>query len=474
MDFVLGVDLGTSYFKLGLFNRSGVLCGLGRVAVTKDFGDGTRCEIPIARFWSLLQQGLLQACRMADTKPDRIQAVAYASQANSFVLLDQNMATLTPIILWSDNRSQGLAGIQELFQTSEFLHDTGLGVACNHQFCVAKILWLQKYQPEIWSRAAHLMTLSDYFTFALTNHNVGDTGTAALLGLLNIHTLAWQRHIIDLGGVELSSPLRPGSVAGGLSPQGAAVLGLRAGIPYVLGSLDHHMAAIGAGLDHIADMSESTGTVLACLKSTAGFHPKKDICTGTGFLGKSYYQLTFDDNGASGLEWYQQHHAGQSSMADLQQQAGTVAIGSDGLVARPNAERYPNLDGFLHKTLNCNHGHFTRALLESTAASMVKLVQHLSAEKLPSRITATGGGAKSNLWLQIKADMLGIEYVVTATPEPACLGAAMLASSAAGWFDKPDNAAEKWINIAKIFKPVSENHEKYLQWYQALQYQPGV
>ena len=61
MKFVLGVDLGTSYFKLGLFNPDGELCGLGRIEVPKNVGDGSRCEVPVARFWSLLQQGVAEA-----------------------------------------------------------------------------------------------------------------------------------------------------------------------------------------------------------------------------------------------------------------------------------------------------------------------------------------------------------------------------------------------------------------------------
>lgn len=464
MDYILGVDLGTSYFKLGLFNRNGDLAGLGRVATPVDIGDGTRREMRIDRFWTILQQGLQQACKMANTTPDRIQAVAYAAQANSFVLLDKSMDPLTPVILWSDDRSLGMAGIPDFFQIKNFINVTGLGVACNHQFCAAKILWLQKHQPEVWRRAAHLMTLSDYFTFALTNLQVGDAGTASLLGLLNIHNLQWQRDIIDLEQVELSAPKRPGTLLGGLDRRSAALLGLSPGIPFILGSLDHHMAAIGAGLNLIADMSESTGTVLACLKASHDFHPVENVCTGAGLKGGHYFQLAFDDNGAAGLEWYQQHYANGLSMAELEQEAAKVAIGSDGMTARPLAHRYKNLDGFENKSWRHDHGHFIRALLESTAAGLKKLVQRLSGAKWPTRITATGGGAKNDLWLQIKADLLATEFIRTATPAPACLGAAMLAAQAIGWVDDLESATEKWIKIEKTFTPSLKNHEIYLRW----------
>ena len=115
MDYVLGIDLGTSYFKLGVFNRKGDLCGFGRIHVPKDKGDGTRSEIPIDRFWRLLRQCLTDACREAGIQADQIKAVSYSSQANSFILFDTNNQPLTPLILWNDDRAMDLKNIQTLF-----------------------------------------------------------------------------------------------------------------------------------------------------------------------------------------------------------------------------------------------------------------------------------------------------------------------------------------------------------------------
>jgi xylulokinase len=469
MKLVLGVDLGTSYFKLGLFDRSGDLRGLAKVKVIKERGDGSLCEISAERFWLLLCQGLQQACRMAGARLECIEALSYASQANSFILLQADGNPLTPIILWSDQRSAGLDGVQALFRHRDFLQQTGLGLECHHQFCVAKLLWLQTQRPEIWSRAAYLLTLSDYFTFALTGQLVGDCGTASLLGLLNVHTLEWLPHIIDLGQAQLVTPQRPGTVAGVLSHHGAALLGVRPAIPLVLGSLDHHLAGMGAGLNQIAEMCESTGTVLACLKSDSIFNPQPQVCVGAGMGEGQFYQLVFDDNGASGLEWYQQVHAAGLTFVELEQMARLAGIGSDGLTARPMACQYDALQGFLQQSALHHHGHFFRSLLESTAASLVKLVRLLSADHTPQRIVATGGGAASDLWLQIKADLLGVEYIATATHTPACLGAAMLAAIALGWFTDLDRASAKWIHIRKTFKPDSSNHQKYLAWYRTLE-----
>jgi xylulokinase len=127
---------------------------------------------------------------------------------------------------------------------------------------------------------------------------------------------------------------------------------------------------------------------------------------------------------------------------------------------------YNVLEGFYNISSSHHHGHFTRAIMESTAASLIQLVDKLAGNERPKRIVATGGGAKSDLWLQIKADLLGIEFVTTQKQVPACTGAAMLASLAAGWYSDVKTVTQEWVKIKKTFRPIPENHEKYVAWYE--------
>ena len=105
----------------------------------------------------------------------------------------------------------------------------------------------------------------------------------------------------------------------------------------------------------------------------------------------------------------------------------------DGLIALPSANQYKNLAGFKCRTDKHSHGHFIRAIMNSTTKSLAELADGLCQDEKPNRFFATGGGAKSNLWLQLKADVLGAKFVTTNCDEPACRGAAMLAATAAGW-----------------------------------------
>jgi len=454
MKFVLGIDLGTSYFKLGLFNKDGNLCGLGRAAVDSDAGDSSLCELPTERFWELLKNALTDACRQADAQTNDIQALAYSSQANSFLLLDRDDKPLTPLILWPDSRAKTIQpAIQELWQRSDFLQTVGFGIPASHQSCANKLLWFKNNHSDIWARVNRIMTISDYLTFSLTGKTVGDTGTASLLGLYNLPKQQWWAQALKTIGIQpsqLSTPLLPGTIVGQISRDAEKRLGLNTETVCAVGSLDHHMAATGAGLGQIADLSESTGTVLACLNLNKQYQPTDNRCIGPGVNGKHYYQLAFNDNAAAALEWYQKKYAPNLSIEQLIAAAKKVNPGCDGLIAHRSANRYDNLSGFENKTSHHTHGHFTRAIMESTAASLAELVEGLCGKEKPVRIVATGGGAKSDLWLRIKADMLGVEFVTTNCSEPACKGAAMLASLAARWFRTNDDVADAWISIAVL------------------------
>ena len=468
MDAVLGIDLGTSYFKAGVFDPEGDMLGLGRVAVPKDTGDGTLCEVPCERFWSLLAQVVAAACHDADLQPSELCALSYSSQANSFLLLDGNDRPLTPLVLWPDTRAASREDdLQPLFDRADTMEITGLGIGNSPLYAALKAGWFRRTQPALWKRAARLMTISDYFAFALTGERVGDMGTASLLATLDLQNERWWPDALEAYGLTdemLSTPIYPGSEAGATHRKGADLLGVPAGIPFALGSLDHHVAAIGAGVGHVADMSESTGTVVACVHLADDYTPRAGCCLGPGMYGQGHYMLTFTENGGEGLEWYQREYADGLSLRALDDLANMVPPGSEGLMARPQAHVHDGLSGFIGATDSHGQGHYFRALMESTAASLAQLVDDLCGTERPARIVATGGGAKSIPWLQMKADLIGTVFVTPRCDEPACLGAAMLAAIAAGWYDELSHIEADWAKLESKVSPDPEGQRVYEEW----------
>ena len=185
---------------------------------------------------------------------------------------------------------------------------------------------------------------------------------------------------------------------------------------------------------------------------------------GPHIFGDGYYQLAFDNFGASMIQWYQQNHAPDLSLAELTKKAAVVPVGCDGLMAAETISQYEGLGGFKHRSSCHQHGHFVRAIMETASLKLSMLIEHLWDGKKPSRIVSTGGGAKNDLWLQIKADMLNVEFVVTDCTEPACRGAAMTAALAAGWFENLDEVSDAWISVKNKYCPNHQKHQDYQKW----------
>ncbi len=290
--------------------------------------------------------------------------------------------------------------------------------------------------------------------FRLTGRRVGDAGTASMLGTLDQRTLEWwpaALEALELDADRLSQPVRPGK-AMGETGSCAQALGLPRGAKVVVGGMDHHMAALGAGVGRLGQLSESTGTVLACVHPTAEFTPLAGTTSGPD-VASGYYHLNWHVNGANVLAWYQSTHAPDMSFSQLTELAGAVGAGEGLPTALPCANQYPGLSGFAEVPPRCEHGHYVRAILESTSRSMAEIVRVFYPSTPPGRIVATGGGARSELWLQTYADQLGCEVVATGVEEPAALGAAMLAATAAGWFPSVADAGGAWVKARKVFAP---------------------
>ncbi len=453
MRLFLGIDLGTSYFKVGLFDERGTLRGLGRVAVKSSCPSPGRAELAVGEFWRRLQTGLAQALAEADAKAGDIAALSYSSQANTFLLLDSANAPLTPLIFWTDRRAAPLERtLAEFAGTGAFRDAIGFG-GISAEFAPAKWRWFQREEPEVWRRVSRVMTISDYLTLALTGERVGDAGTAALLGLYHLCERTWWDPALTAFGVDatrLSLPLSPGSFAGRTTPGGAALLDLPIGIPFAVGGLDHHVAAIGAGIGRWGDVGISTGTVLAAVALVDEIEPRRGSFHGPHVMGDRYYRLRFDSAGAQQLEDYRRRHLPDSRIEDLLALAEKIPPGATA-AAGTNANR------------SLDHASAVRALLESMAAAHRKLVHDLSGADGARRVVVSGGGARSALWLQIQADMLGLPMVASAG-EAACLGAAMFAAVAAGTYGRVADASEAMVHPFRVYEPDAETVAIYRQW----------
>lgn len=454
MAYFLGVDLGTSYFKVGLFDEIGTLKGLSRQALLKETPVPGHCEVAVSVFWRLLRDSVADVLRQAGLAAGEVTGLSYSSQANTFILLGRADRALTPLILWTDMRGEPLPG--DLWG---FTYHAGYGrrtgfTGMTGEWAAAKWHWFQRNRPKLWSDVRSIMTISDYFTYALTGERVGDAGTAALLGLYDLTAREWWPAALaafDIERTHLSRPLRPGTPCGRTSAEARRLLGLPPGIPFAVGSLDHHMAALGSGLGETADVSISTGTVLAALTRVRSVAPQPNCYHGPDFDDTGFFRVALDSMGAGQLEDYQTRFAPSLSIEEL---IGLAATASDGLPPRSwQTDLTPQ-----------EHGRHMRYLLEKIAASQCALVQRVTDGAGAQRIVATGGGARSAVWVQMKADMLGVPVSTPFSPERACLGAAMVASVAAKVYPDLTSASAGMLQPGQNYLPNPKNVQRYAPW----------
>ncbi len=462
-EFVLAIDLGTTCFKAGLWDRTGRLAGLVSRPVEKE-KDGVRCELPVQRFWATLKEIIAAVLVQADAGGESVRGIGYASQANTFLLLDRSRTPLTPLISWSDRRAAGMgdAGCVPPWNRPDFLAVTGLGLS-SAEFCLVKLRWLRDREPEVWRRAVRLQTLSDCLVYGMAGQDLGDAGTASLLGIWDLRQQCWWREGLetaDLGFLELSLPCLPGAFAGKTGRQAGDLVGLPEGIPVAIGSLDHHAAALGAGCCSPEFPGVSVGTVIACLRYQDRFEPLAGCAMGPGTHTYPYYRLAFEPNGTVALDSYRHQYGSDMSMEQMLSLASSVPEGSEGLQARAAGE------GFRFENIRPEHGtgHFVRALMESTAAGLANLIGQACRDRAPRKIAVTGGGSRSDLWLQIMANVAGMDLVIPECREAGCLGAGMLAAVNAGWFRDLPEAVTAWSRSHRVIRPDSECAAFYRDW----------
>lgn len=464
MSYILTIDLGTTYFKVCLFDDAGQLAAVRRVVPPTVRSDNGLCELPVDGFERVLVGAVRELKTEIAGGLSDVRAVCFATQANSFLLLDNNDHPLTPIILWPDERAcPAEPVIRSLSQLDGFYHTTGIP-EMSGQFMPAKLRWLRKHEPDVWREASRLCLISDYLTLWMTGQHVTEAGTAGLTGLVDVHQLNWWADAcehVDMPAGFLPHIVRAGTDLGMLRGDAAALFGLPDDCRFIVGCLDQYAGAIGAGNVTPGGVSETTGTVLATIRCADRFNTdaSSGIFQGPGHDKDVWYQMVFGDTSANLLEAYRNSLPGRPGYEALCDMAAEVRAGSDGLRVNPG-----NLSGtntmFAGLTENHTAGHRVRAILEAVAFALNEQVDMLGGRDRPGFIRSVGGAARSDLWLQIKADVLGLTFQATECAEPTSLGAAILAASSLRDVSV-SGLVNDWVRIRRECPAAEDKHRQY-------------
>ena len=431
MASTLVYDLGTTYVKVSLFDNSGNLQGLVRSRTPVRHPQPDRWEMSVDDLLHSLIEATAGVAGQVGGLED-VGHVTYATQANSFALLDSQDQPLTPLILWPDRRAEGVALPADELQR----HRASTGVPEMSEYMMAaKLLWLRKNQPELVAATRRIALIDQLLTAWFTGQHVTEAGAAGITGLADIHHLQWIKTLCDIFGVPLEwlpSIVRAGASLGPVRAETADRLQIPHTATFVVGCLDQYAGAIGAGNLVPWDVSETTGTVLAVVRCSerAELVHSPEVYQGPAWRPGLYYQMAFSDVSARILEDFRATLSETLSFADLDRLAENVEPGADGLRLHPDCTARTGDDLFRDLKKEHTTGHRVRAILEGVSQELERLLALLCAENRPQVIRSAGGAAKSALWRSIKQSTLNCRFEAPDCPEPTSLGAAMLAARA--------------------------------------------
>ncbi len=436
MRIVLGIDNGTQSTKTMFYDLDSkqvvAFSSAGHELIADN--DGSREQK--AEWW--IDALLSCLSQVADDIKSQVQAIGVSGQQHGFVAVDAAGNPLYNVKLWCDTSTAGeCAEMTETFGGEEkLLEEAGNLIAPG--YTAGKILWLKKNHANLYEKMNWVLLPHDYLNFWLTGEAVMEYGDASGTGLLDVRNRKWQEELVNMVDPGLISRLprliEPDAVVGRVSAEAAAKTGLPEGIPVSAGGGDNMMGAIGTGTvsDGVITMSMGTsgtlygysnkpivdpeGILAAFCSSTGGWLPL--LCTMNCTVATELTRNLFD-----------------MDVKEIDRLGGTAPVGAEGVVMLPffNGERVPNLPKGTGSIMGLNNTNYTRANIARSSLESAVYGMKIGLDRFRElgfdvkEIRIIGGGAKSPLWRQMAADVLGVPVLVPKQAEAAALGAALQA-----------------------------------------------
>jgi xylulokinase len=400
---------------------------------------------------------------LADVGAADADGIGLTGQMHGLVVLDERERVLRPAILWNDQRTasecaeiEARVGLHELVRLS--------GNRALPGFTAPKLLWLRRHEPEAYARIAHVLLPKDYVRLRLTGGRATDVSDASGTLLLDVADRRWSEAL--LAALEVPADWLPDVV------ESPSVSGeTRDGVPVAAGAGDQAAGALGVGVDRPGPLSivlGTSGVVFAALPGYAA-DPEGRVHAFCHAVPGGWHAMGVMLSAAGSLAWFREAAAPEASYETLVRETENWPPGAEGLTFLPYlaGERTPHVDpaargAFVGLTLRHDRGALVRAVLEGVAFGLrdsLELLRSLGVDAEVAR--ASGGGARSDVWLRIVASVLGVPLERTASEEGAAFGAALLGAVAGGVFADVHEAVSDTVRITRRIDPVAEWAEEY-------------
>jgi xylulokinase len=479
---LLGIDIGTSKIKICIISSNGkIVDKLSRnVKISKL--QPLYAELDIEDLINSLISSL--KC-IASKYSFYIESIGLSVTSPTLILLDNDMDPVRPGILYLDNRSvkEVQRYVDEIGGEEKFFLKTG-NLPSPSTCVVGAVNWIRSHEPQNWKKTKKICFLNSFLAAKLTGKIGVEPTIASFSGLFDIRNPTnWDNDLLEISGIDRSKlpDIFPSYYKiGGLDRSMSQILGLKEGIPVALGSSDTAAAAFALGLSKNGDIFESFGTsgVLTVCLDKSNF--SKAFMNRCHIIQNRWLCHGAMSTAGAAFSWLLNNiFPEEESIEALERKALSSSPGANGVIFLPylSGERSPIFDSlaravFIGMSLETRKEDLIRAAYEGVAYG-IKQIYSIAREKWnikPDSIKCVGGGTKSLLALQIKADMLGIKYDIISSDYISSYGAALVGGIAAGIYKNFSEIPYWRESSSKIYPNVNnyEIYEKYFAMYKKM------
>ena len=425
-----------------------------------------------AHWWDATVE-TIQAVLAEGVSAEDIAGVGLSGQMHSSVFLDEADEVIRPALLWCDGRTTA---------QREWITDAAGGknalrdMVANEGFTVPKVIWLRDEEPEEYAKLKTLLLAKDYIRFQLTGEKLMEVSDAAGTAMFDVIQRRWSDELLSKIGVDPSIlPQVRESVddCGQITKKAATATGLKAGTVVAGGGADNTCGATGCGVVTPGRVLSSLGTsgVVFAPTTSVAVDPDMRVHTFCHSVPDQWYLMGVVLSAGGSLRWFRDVVAdgeraavatvGQDPYDVLADRAGDVAAGSEGLSFLPYlaGERTPHKDAsakgaYVGLTLRHGRSHLIRATFEGITYALHDSMEIIRDLGIPiDQIRCTGGGAKSDFWLQMQADIYNAPVVTVNSGEGPAMGAALMGGVAGGVFDDLAEAADEFVSVVTTAEP---------------------
>ncbi|SHE88411.1 xylulokinase [Kaistia soli DSM 19436] len=444
---VVGIDIGTSSVKAVIVDRDARVLASGRAAYpTRQPRDGWSEQDPDD--WVKAAIGATRAA--LGGFGGSIEAISLSGHMSAPVLVDDAGRPLGPCHTITDRRSAAESEAIDADVVAALAASSG-NLPATH-LILPKLLWWRAHHPDIWAATRAVLMPKDFVRFFLTGLIASDPTDSGNAMLFDPVDWAWSQALPTAAGIDPSklAPLQPSqSLAGELTAEAAASLGLPQGVPVITGAADMAATLLAAGIDLADDVALTIGTSATVI---AGLQRVEPALLGAMNINVSLdpgvlYAIGSHFGGGGALNWLASLATGlaepdPSWFGPVTAEASAVPEGSEGLVFLPylSGAGSPAFDteargAFLGLSMKHGRGHMLRAIVEGVTADVADSIDLLASVGARKRIVFTGGGSRIPFWTQLLADVTGLPVVNSAAADASALGAGLIAGVGIGWFD---------------------------------------